>query len=116
MYYYRFMEHYDTFSGACPSCFNQFTPIQTQLCTIMFDYDYPSITYVPGMHLPYAVPFVYMYIGQTSCCDSEIDLVCYKTLLCGYRVTVNEGRTLENNIPYQKIPQYNKALYSNHSL
>lgn len=101
---------YDFFRGKCPACdrdvdelFNKTTGLWEQcgdIQTKWFSYPIPGQCFRdfrPGYHLPGVLPFVYTPIGETVCCQTEIDAVCYGTLLCGYRVHVQE-EPIENDI------------------
>jgi hypothetical protein len=117
---------YDFFRGKCPSCdrnvdelFNKKTVTWEQcddIQTKWFSYPIPGQCFRdfrPGYHLPGVLPFVYTPIGETVCCQTEIDAVCYGTLLCGYRVHVQEepiendiDRLQEMNIVPQNMPEH----------
>jgi hypothetical protein len=90
--------------------------------TKWFSYPIPGQCFrdfVPGTHLPGILPFVYTPIGETLCCQVEIDAVCYGTLLCGYRVSPkqeeNQEENEENDLKMLQetgfMPQYDKERY-----
>jgi hypothetical protein len=130
---------YDFFRGKCPACDRNVDEILEdgiwEVCgdiqTKWFSYPIPGECFrdfLPGTHLPGTLPFVYTPIGETVCCQVEIDAVCYGTLLCGYRVSSkqddkkeeneeeNEEETgPENNVKELQetgfMPQYDKERY-----
>jgi hypothetical protein len=129
---------YDFFRGKCPACERNVDEVVNkdgvwEVCgdiqTKWFSYPIPGQCFrdfVPGTHLPGTLPFVYTPIGETVCCQVEIDAVCYGTLLCGYRVhsfskeneneeEKEEHKNPENDVKTLKetgfMPQYDKERY-----